>query len=323
MKAIVCSVLGSVDELQTLEVPVPTPGPGEVRVDVKAASINFMDVLKVKGLYQDKSSLPFTLGGEFSGVVSEVGPGVQNVVIGERVAALGSGAFAEEAVVNATRVVRIPGQMSFQDAAALFVVYGTALRALKKCGRLAAGESLLVLGGAGGAGLAAIEVGKAMGAKVIGVASTPEKRQACLRTGASAAIGYDRLREQCEELTAGKGIDVVFDPVGGPMTEAALRTTGWGGRLIVVGFAAGSIGRIPLNLLLLKERTIAGVYLGGSLDNDPTSSSENLEMLKTWYTQGIIRPVITAAAGFKEVPAILGRLERREVVGKIVVLPEE
>jgi NADPH2:quinone reductase len=185
------------------------------------------------------------------------------------------------------------------------------------------GEVLLVLGGAGGVGLAAIELGKAMGAKVIAAASSAEKRAACLRAGATVAIDYERLREQCYELTDRRGIDVVFDPVGGSLTEAAFRSMGWRGRLVVVGFASGTVPSIAMNLPLLKERTITGVYLGGSIERDPKSNSENYELLKAWYADSTIRPVITAEVSLEEVPAALARLERREVVGKIVVLPEQ
>jgi NADPH2:quinone reductase len=323
LKAVVCSSLGSVEDLKVLQVPPPKLGAGEVRVDVKAASLNFMDVLKVQGRYQNKPSLPFVVGDELAGVVCELGPGVSDVAIGHRVAALGSGAFAEEAVVPAKRLVPLPDAMSYRDAAAFFIVYGTALRGLKTCAQLQPGEVLLVLGGAGGVGIAAIEVGKAMGAKVIAAASTTDKRAACLRAGAAAAIGYEALREQCDELTGRRGVDVVFDPVGGALTETALRATAWRGRLVVVGFASGTVPSIPLNLALLKERIITGVYLGGSVERDPTSNSDNYGLLKRWYSDGTIRPVIGDEVGLEGVPAALARLARRDVVGKIVVLPEK
>lgn len=323
MKAVTCTKLGSVEDLEVLDVPSPTPGEGEVLVDVKAASLNFMDVLKIRGQYQVKPPLPFTPGEEFAGVITAVGHNVRNFSIGDRVAALAPGAFAEAAVVQATRVMTVPDSMSFRDASAFFVVYGTSLRALKTCAQLRRGEVLLVLGGAGGVGIAAIELGKALGAKVIAAASTPQKREACLRAGATVAIGYERLREQCDDLTGRRGIDVVFDPVGGTLTETALRATAWRGRLVVVGFASGTVPSIPVNLTLLKERTITGVYLGGSMDRDPTSNLENYELLKAWYAQGTLRPVICDEVSLEEVSAALSRLEGRQVVGKIVVLPEK
>lgn len=323
MKAVTCTTLGSLGDLKVLDVPTPRPAAGEVRVDVKAASLNFMDVLKIQGNYQVKPVLPFTPGEEFAGVVSELGPGVSGFSVGDRVAALSSGAFAEQAVVKAARLVRVPDAMSFRDASAFFVVYGTSLRALRTCAQLKPGEVLLVLGGAGGVGLAAIELGKAIGAKVIAAASTAEKREACLRAGATAAIEYERLREQCDELTGRGGIDVVFDPVGGDLTEIALRATAWHGRLIIVGFASGTVPRVPVNLTLLKERTITGVYLGGSMDHDPQSNVENYEVLKSWYADGTIRPLVNDEVSLEEVAAALGRLETRQVVGKIVVLPEK
>lgn len=323
MRAVTCTKLGSVDNLEVLDVPSPRPADGEVLVDVKAASLNFMDVLKIRGHYQVKPPLPFTPGEELAGVVSAVGPNVHGFSIGDRVAALAPGAFAEVAAVPAARLMRVPDAMSLRDASAFFVVYGTSLRALKTCAQLGRGEVLLVLGGAGGVGIAAIELGKAMGAKVIAAASTPQKREACLRAGATVAIGYERLREQCDELTERHGIDVVFDPLGGTLTETALRATAWRGRLVVVGFASGTVPSVPVNLTLLKERTITGVYLGGSMDHDPLSNVENYELLKSWYADGTLRPVISDEVGLQEVGAALRRLEGRQVVGKIVVLPDK
>lgn len=322
MKALRCIKLGSVDDLKVQDVPSPKPEDGEVLVDVKAASLNFMDLLKVRGRYQIKPPLPFTLGEEFAGVIREVGPGVRGFSIGDRVAALAPGALAEMAVVQAARVVRVQEAMSFRDASAFFLVYGTSLRALRTCAQLKPGEVLLVLGAAGGVGLAAIELGTAIGAKVIAAASTPEKREACLRAGAAAVLEYGRLREQCDELTGRRGIDVVFDPVGGALTETALRATRWGGRLVVVGFASGTVPSVPVNLTLLRERAIIGVYLGGSMDEDPASNIENYELLKSWYANGTVRPVISDEVSLKDAGAALGRLERRATVGKIVVLPE-
>jgi NADPH:quinone reductase len=321
MRAVVCSTLGSIESLQVLDVPSPEPASGEVRVDIHAASLNFMDVLTIHGRYQGKSTLPFIPGNELAGVVSKLGPGVQGVAVGDRVTALASGAFAEQAVVSAARLVRVPDGMTFRDAATFLIAYGTALRALKTCGQLQRGESLLVLGAAGGMGIAAIEVGNALGAKTIAAASTPEKREACLRAGAAVAIGYERLREECAELTDRRGIDVVFDPVGGELTELALRSMAWRGRLLVIGFASGTVPKVPVNLALLQERIIAGVYLGGSIERDPTSNADNYELLKTWYKDGIVRPLISEEVGLEEVPAALGRMERREVLAKVVVLP--
>ncbi len=321
MKAVVCSSLGSVENLQVLDVPTPKPRPGEVRVTVKAASLNFMDVLMVHGRYQTKLPLPFTPGNELSGVVSELGSGVQGIRIGDRVAALASGAFAQEAIMPAAHLIPVPDEMSFMVAASFFVAYGTAVRALRTCAHLSPAEVLLVLGGAGGVGLAAIEVGRAMGAKVIAVASTAEKRAACLSAGAQTAIGYENLRRECDEFTDQRGVDVVFDPVGGALTEAAVRATAWRGRVVIVGFASGAVPSIPMNLALLKERTITGVYLGGSIDRDPDGNAENYRLLSQWYTNGALRPLISEQVDLEGVPAALGRMERRQVVGKIVVLP--
>jgi len=323
MRAVVCNTLGSTEGLQILDVPQPEPSSGEVRVDVHAASLNFMDVLKIHGRYQGKSTLPFIPGNEFAGVVSKIGPGVQGVAVGDRVAALGPGAFAEQAVVPAAHLVAVPDGMSFRDAATFLIAYGTALRALKTCAQLQPGEVLLVLGASGGTGIAAIEVGNALGAKTIAAASTPQKREACLRAGAAVAIGYERLREECDELTSRRGVDVVFDPVGGDLTEVALRATAWRGRLLVIGFASGTVPKVPVNLALLQERILAGVFLGGSIERDPTSNADNYELLKTWYKHGTIRPLISEEVGLEEVPAALGRMERREVLAKVVVLPRK
>lgn len=322
MRALTCTAFGPIDALEILEVAPPTPGEGELLVDVKAASLNFMDALKVQGLYQVKPTLPFIAGDELAGVVRALGTGVTNFRIGDRIAAQASGAFAEQAVVRASRAVAVPDAMSFQEAACFFVAYGTALRALKTCAGLRRGESLLVLGAAGGVGLAAVELGRAIGAFVIAVASTPEKQAACVLAGADVAIDYEGLRARCDELTQQRGVDVVFDPVGGELTETALRATGWRGRHVVVGFACGAIPRVPANLLLLKERTLVGVYLGGSMERDPSSSAENDVMLKRWYAQGRLRPTVREEIELQDIPDALERLQRRDVIGKVVAVLE-
>ena len=256
MKALLCNQFGGLDQLKVQEVASPQPGPKQVKIDVKAASLNFPDALMVQGLYQIKPPVPFTPGSEFAGVVTEVGAEVTEYKPGDRVIAFSLGGFAEEAVADAARTMPLPAGMDFDVGAGLILTYCTSLRGLKDCGRLQAGESLLVLGASGGVGVAAVEIGKAMGARVIAAASSDDKLALCKELGADETINYstENLRDRVNALTEGKGVDVVYDPVGGPYTEQALRATAWGGRLLVIGFAAGDIPKIPINLCLLKER---------------------------------------------------------------------
>ncbi|MEW5890398.1 MAG: NADPH:quinone oxidoreductase family protein [Pseudomonadota bacterium] len=325
MKALLCTEYGPLDKLTVGELPSPTPGPGQVVIDVKASSLNFPDALMVQGLYQVKPPLPFSPGAELAGIVKEVGEGVTSVAPGDRVIAFpGFGGFAEECLVAADKVMPLPAGMDFDPGAAFVLTYCTSLHGLQDCGRLKSGETLLVLGAAGGVGLAAVEIGKALGARVIAAASSDDKLALCRQVGADATINYatEDLRKRALELTEGKGADVVYDPVGGAHTEAALRATAWGGRLLVVGFAAGEIPKIPLNLALLKERSLVGVYWGDSVKHDPRGHERNLRQLVDWFGAGIIKPVVSERVPLAQAPAALARLTGRQVKGKVVVLPE-
>lgn len=325
MKALRCNTFGPLENLAVEEVPSPRPGPGQVLLDVKAASLNFPDVLMAQGLYQVKPPLPFSPGAETAGVVVETGAGVYGVHRGDRVIGIaGWGGFAEECVVDVGRLTPLPSEMDFETGAAFLFTYETALHALRDRACLEAGETLLVLGAGGGVGLAAVETGKAMGARVLAAASSRDKLALCERAGADATVRYvaENLRDRVRELTGGGGVDVVFDPVGGPYTEPALRATAWGGRLLVIGFAAGEIPRIPLNLALLRERSIVGVYWGESVKRDPQGHERNVRQLVDWFAAGKVRPVISERVPLSLAADAMKRLASRQVKGKIVVLPE-
>lgn len=325
MKALMCTEYGPPQNLSVQEVASPRPGPGQVLVDVKASALNFPDGLMVQGLYQVKPPLPFSPGAELAGLIQEVGEGVQGLSVGDRIIGFpGVGAFAEECVVNAERLLPLPEGMDFATGAALVLTYGTSLHALADCGRLQAGETLLVLGAAGGVGAAAVEIGKAMGARVIAAASSDDKLALCRRLGADETINYsgEDLRKRALELTDGRGVDVVYDPVGGSYTESALRATAWRGRLLIVGFAAGDIPKIPLNLALLKERSLVGVYWGDSTRHDPRGHVKNMKQLMAWFAGGKIKPVVSEQVPLAEAPGAIARILSRQVKGKVVILPE-
>ncbi len=323
MKALLCTSFGPPDALSVREVPVPRPGPMQALLDVKACSINFPDVLMAQGLYQVKPLLPFSPGVEFAGVISETGTGVRQFRPGDRVMAVaGWGGLAENCVVDADRLNKMPDSMEFEQGASFLFTYGTALHALKDRGRLAAGETLLVLGAAGGVGLAAVEIGKVLGARVIAAASTKEKLALCRLRGADETVDYvsENLRERIGEMTAGSGVDLVFDPVGGPLTETALRATAWRGRLLVVGFASGGIPKVPVNHLLLKERTLAGVYWGDAVRRDTDAHRENVERLQGWFAAGMVTPFISERVPLGEAASAMARMAARGVMGKVVVV---
>lgn len=325
MRSAVCNGFGPVEQLVIRECPTPFPGAGMVLIDVKAASINFADALTVEGKYQIKPAVPFVPGGEFAGIVSQIGAGVSRVKVGDRVAAMGLGGYAEEALAKETFVLPVPDRVDLQTAAAMFATYGTTLRALKRCANLRAGETLLILGAAGGVGTAAIEIGKAMGARVIAAASSPEKLELCRKLGADYTFDYQKedLRRACADITGqSSGVDVAFDPVGGPYCEQALRSLTWRGRLVIVGFASGEIPKLPANLALLRERTIVGVYWGDSLAREPEAHDEDSRELLRWLADGKIRPVISERVGLSGVGGALRQLLNRSAKGKILVLPE-
>jgi len=322
MKAIVCKQYGPPESLSLEELPAPQPGPGEVVVAVKAASLNFPDVLIIQNKYQFKPPLPFSPGSELAGVVKAVGAGVEKWKPGDRVMAFTTyGAFAEEAKTEASRLVPMPSGMSFETAAAFLLAYATSDHALRDRGGLRAGETLLVLGAAGGVGLAAVEIGKALGARVIACASSDEKLRVCREHGADETINYARedLRERARALTEGRGADVIYDPVGGTFSEPAFRSIAWRGRHLVVGFAAGEIPRLPLNLALLKGAAVVGVFWGDFARREPDRLAQGLQQLARWHEQGRLRPHISQTFTLAQAPEALKLMAGRSVTGKVVL----
>jgi NADPH2:quinone reductase len=319
---VVCKAYGPPESLVVDEVPPLAPGPGEVVVGVKAAGVNFPDVLIIQNKYQVKPALPFSPGSEVAGVVRRIGDGVVDVRIGDPVMAFTTyGGFAEEIAVDATRLLPIPSGMDFAVASAFVLAYGTSDHALRDRGALRAGETLLVLGAAGGVGLAAIEIGKAVGARVIACASSDDKLALCREHGADDTIDYSTgdLRERVKALTGGAGADVVYDPVGGAYTEPALRSIAWRGRLLVVGFAAGEIPRIPLNLALLKGCAIVGVFWGEFTRREPKAFADSFAQLARWYGEGRLKPHISARFPLARAAEGIGMLAQRRGMGKVVI----
>lgn len=322
MKAVLCKAYGPPESLVVEELPSPTPGPGEVVVSVKAASVNFPDVLIIQNKYQVNPPLPFSPGSELAGTVKQIGDGVTRVKVGDRVMAVtGYGAFAEEVKADAKRLLAMPDGMDFVTASAFGLTYATSDHALRDRGELEAGETLLVLGAAGGVGIAAIEIGKVVGARVIACASTNDKLAVCREHGADATINYatEDLRERVKQLTDGRGPDVIYDPVGGPYTEPALRSIAWRGRLLVVGFAAGEIPKIPLNLPLLKGCSIVGVYWGEFSRREPGKLAESMRQLGRWYVDGRLKPHISTTFPLERAPEALTLLAERRAIGKVVL----
>src|SRR5689334_9209177 len=322
MKAVLCKRYGPPDTLVVEELPSPKPAAGEVVVTVKAASVNFPDVLIIQNKYQFKPPLPFSPGSELAGVVKEVGPGVTGWRAGDRVIAFTTyGAFAEEVKTEAARLLPLPERMDFVTGAAFLLTYGTSDHALRDRGALKSGETLLVLGAAGGVGLAAIEIGKAIGARVIACASSAEKLDVCRQHGADAGINYasDDMREKIKELTDGKGVDVVYDPVGGPYSEPALRSTAWRGRFLVVGFAAGDIPKIPLNLTLLKGCSIVGVFWGDFARREGKAFAASIAQLGAWFREGKLKPHVSQTFPLAQAADALKQMAARKVKGKVVL----
>jgi NADPH:quinone reductase len=324
MRAVVCKEFGPPEKLVVEELPTPEIGDHQVLLGVKACGVNFPDLLIIENKYQFKPPLPFSPGGEVSGVVKRVGAKVAGLKAGDRVlGAPGFGGFAEELAIDARNVVPIPAAMPFDAAAAFLFTYGTSHYALKDRAALQPGETLLVLGAAGGVGLAAVELGKAMGARVIAAASSAEKLAVCREHGADEGIDYsaEDLKERIKALTAGQGVDVVYDPVGGDYSEAAFRGIAWEGRFLVIGFAAGPIPKIPLNLVLLKGAQIVGVFWGSFTAREPERHQANIRELMQWYTEGKLKPRISATYPFERVAQALGDLAARRVKGKVVLVP--
>jgi len=323
VKAVVCREYGPPSLLRVEEVPDPEPGAGEVVVDVRAASVNFPDVLVVENRYQLKPELPFSPGSEAAGVVRAVGSGVERVKRGDAVVAITLlGAFAEQVKTDARRVLPMPPGMDFVTAAAFPLAFGTADHALVDRAALQANETLLVLGAAGGAGLAAIDVGTAIGARVIACASTEAKLSICREHGADAMIDYERepFRDRLRELAPG-GVDVVFDPVGGRYTEPALRSCAWRGRFLVVGFASGEIPRVRLNLALLKGCSIVGVFWGDFVRREPDAFARSMARLHQWYAEGLLKVQVSQTLRLDEAPRALEMMAARQIVGKVVLVP--
>jgi NADPH:quinone reductase len=322
MKAVVCKQYGPPESLTFEELPSPKAGPGEVVVAVRAASLNFPDVLIIQNRYQFKPPLPFSPGSELAGVVKEVGAGVAHWKVGDRVIAFTTyGAFAEEVKTEASRLVALPDGMDFVTGAAFLLTYGTSDHALRDRGQLKAGETLLVLGAAGGVGLAAIEIGNALGARVIACASSEEKLAVCRSHGAGATINYasEDLRERIKALTEGRGVDVVYDAVGGPYSEPAFRSLAWRGRLLVVGFAAGEIPKLPLNLALLKGAALVGVFWGDFAKREPQAFAESLRQLGDWFRAGKLKPHVSQTLPLSQAAAALKLMAARQVKGKLVL----
>ena len=322
MRAVLCKRFGPPESLVVEDVPSPVPGPGEVVVTVKAAGVNFPDVLIIQDKYQVKPPLPFSPGSEVAGIVKAVGEGVTQAKPGDKVIAFTTyGAFAEEVKTDARRLHPLPEKMDFATASSFGLTYGTSDHALRDRGAVTAGETVLVLGAAGGVGIAAIEIAKALGARVIACASTNEKLAVCGEHGADEGINYatEDLRERIKQLTGGKGPDVIYDPVGGPYTETALRSIAWRGRLLVIGFAAGDIPRIPLNLPLLKGCSIVGVYWGEFTKREPQQFADQLRQLGAWFAAGTIKPHISARFPLHRTVEALQMMAARQVTGKVVI----
>jgi len=322
MKAVLCKQFGPPESLVVENLPSPVPGAGETVVSVKAASVNFPDVLIIQNKYQYKPPLPFSPGSELSGVIKSVGEGVKGFKIGDKVIAFTTyGAFAEEVKVEAGRLVPMPEGMDFKSAAAFLLTYGTSDHALRDRGQLRANETLLVLGAAGGVGIAAIEIGKALGAKVIACASSDDKLAVCKAHGADEIINYtsEELRERIKAITDGKGVDVVYDPVGGPYTEPAFRSITWRGRLLVVGFAAGEIPKLPLNLALLKGAAAVGVFWGDFARREPRAFADSVRQLGAWFREGKLKPHVSVSYPLAQAADALKLMASRKVKGKVVL----
>jgi NADPH2:quinone reductase len=322
MRAVLCKEFGPPESLVVEDIDPPEAGPGQVVIDVHACAVNFPDVLIIQNLYQFKPPLPFSPGAEVAGVVRAAADDVEGVRVGDRVfASPGWGGLAEQVVVAATSCVPVPEGIDLVPASAFLYAYGTSHHALKDRAALQAGETLLVLGAAGGVGLAAVELGAQMGAAVIAAASTDEKLALCRERGAAMTINYstEDLKTRVRELTDGRGVDIVYDAVGGPYSEPALRSTAWNGRYLVVGFAAGEIPRIPLNLPLLKQCSIVGVFWGAFVGREPERHWRNVEELLELWRSGAIRPHVSATYPLERAGEAIRELADRKAQGKVVV----
>jgi len=322
MKAVLCKAFGPAESLVVEELSSPEIKKNEVLLDVHAVGINFPDTLIIEGKYQFKPPFPFSPGGEASGVVSAVGEKVSDFKVGDRVMALtGWGSCAEQVAVPAYNVLPMPDLMDFTTAAAFSMTYGTAIHALQQRGALQAGETLLVLGAAGGVGLASIEIGKAMGARVIAAASSAEKLEVARQAGADELINYqtEDIRERLKTLTKGQGVDVIIDPVGGDLFETVFRSIAWNGRMLVIGFASGTIPALPVNLPLLKGAAVIGVFWGSFAQRQPQANVNNFQQLFTWYAQGKLKPLVSKTFALEDTGKAINTLAARKAVGKLVI----
>jgi NADPH2:quinone reductase len=324
MKALLCTRFCTPDELELADIAEPTAGPGEAVVGVRAAALNFFDTLIIAGKYQTKPPMPFSPAAEFAGTVEAVGDGVTAVAVGDRVLGyIGYGAARERIVIAAEKLIKMPPTLDFDRAAGVCVTYGTTFYALKDRARLQSGESLAVLGASGGVGLAACELGKLMGARVIACASSEEKLAFAKKHGADDGIDYGKvdLKEALRKLTGGNGANVIYDPVGGSYSEAALRSIAWEGRFLVVGFAAGDIPKVPLNLVLLKSCDVLGVFWGAWIARDPAGHRANTAQLLSWLAEGKLSSHVHAVYPLSEAPVALKAIAERKVMGKAILRP--
>lgn len=324
MKALLCNHYGTPDDLEVAEIPDPAPAAGEAVVNIEAAALNFFDTLIIAGKYQTKPAFPFSPSAEFAGTVESVAADVTAFKPGDRVVGMtGYGAAREKIAVPTRKLVKIPDGLDFDRAAGVSVTYGTTLYALKDRAKLKAGETLAVLGASGGTGLAAIEIGKIMGARVIACASSPEKIAFAKQHGADETIDYaaEDLKEALRRVTNGKGVDVIYDPVGGAYAEASLRAIAWEGRFLVVGFAAGEIPKVPFNLYLLKSANVLGVFWGAWTERDPEGHRANNAQLLTWAAEGKLSSHVHAIYPLSKAAEALKAIAARKVMGKVILKP--
>lgn len=321
MKALLCKEFGPPESLVLEDIADPVPGEGQVVIDVQSASVNYPDALMIEGKYQFKPPFPFSPGGEGAGTVSALGAGVDSVKVGDKVIFMsGSGAFAEKIVVGAAGLIPLPDGMTTEQGAAFSMVYGTSIYALKQRAQLRAGETLLVLGAAGGVGYSAVELGKAMGARVIAAASTDEKLQVASQAGADELVNYGdgQLKDKVKELTGGQGADVIYDPLGGDMFDQCMRCINWNGRVLVIGFVAG-IPKLPTNLVLLKNCQVVGVFWGAFTARESAENAANFAQLGELFSQGKIKPPVHATYSLAEGAAAIQLLADRKATGKVVI----
>lgn len=324
MKAVLCTCFGTPNDLELRDIADPIAGPDEAVVRVMAAALNFFDTLIIAGKYQTRPALPFSPSAEFAGIVESTGPQVTGLKPGDRVMGyLGYGAARERVAAKANRLIKLPDNLDFDRAAGLAVTYGTTYHALKDRARLKAGETLAVLGAAGGTGLAAIEIGKLMGARVIACASSEEKCDFARKHGADETVNYRKkeIKDALRELTGERGVDVIYDPVGGSYAEPALRAIAWQGRYLVIGFAAGEIPKLPLNLVLLKGCEIVGVFWGAFIERDPRIHAENMATIVTWCAEGKLSSHVHAVYALGDAPRAIKDIAARKVMGKAILRP--